>query len=486
MQVPVIVSLPESLARGANLLGGKCIYLKVGITQSMAEVSEPKAVPSGICPLTQMASSIKPTLPKAEEEVSMTTEVRELLTWTVLDISGHGSTNSTPKRPNPVVMLIPLPHKLGDIFSPVDMSSQVGALDDAEMGEASLEEIPTVPLPLAKTPGPSGDTLPVHAGLLHKEANRALGDLLATKSSIEACWQKLVWGLSMALCQNESETTESMKEANAICITAVREAKATCAHSIQEAKTLCSMAIKEAKATCAHSIQEAETLCSMAIRDTEAWGATQDGTLQKSHAKSILQLEEQAIEEETKSQLDFLSACQTTLQASPAELCSTLVASYQVSMGQALTSLPCNPSQGVSSSEQVPTPVAFSPPAPEPMPRPKWQHPSPDPVDASPSGRATPQANVTGSPSSKWQEVMPLYKVLTASCLEAFNQDSPLAKETREEYFRKHSPNFNAKNTCDLSEVFQHMNMAADLLGSSMKLKKHGWDQMSYIKQTTC
>ena len=72
-----------------------------------------------------------------------------------------------------MVVLTPLPHKLGDISSPVDTLSQVGALDDAERGEASLEEIPTVPLPLAKTPGPNGDTPPINADLLYKEANRA-------------------------------------------------------------------------------------------------------------------------------------------------------------------------------------------------------------------------------------------------------------------------------------------------------------------------
>ena len=124
----------------------------------------------------------------------MTTIVRELLTQAVLDTSGHRSTNSTPKRPNPMVMLTPPPHKLCDISSPVDTSSQVGTPDDTEMREASLEEIPAVLLPLAKTQGPSSDASPINADLLHKEANRALGDLLATKSSIKACWQKLVGG----------------------------------------------------------------------------------------------------------------------------------------------------------------------------------------------------------------------------------------------------------------------------------------------------
>ena len=136
-----MLSPPESLARGANQLGGEPIYLKVGIPQSLAEVSESKAPSSGIWSSIPTTSSIMTTPPKAQEEVSMTTEVRELLNWAVLDASRHGLISSSPKRLNPMVVLTPLPHKLGDISSPVDTSSQVGALDDAKMGEASLEEI---------------------------------------------------------------------------------------------------------------------------------------------------------------------------------------------------------------------------------------------------------------------------------------------------------------------------------------------------------
>ena len=77
------------------------------------------------------------------------------------------------------------------------------------------------------------------------------------------------------------------------------------------------------------------------------------------------------LREENKSQLNFLSTCQTALCASPAELCSTLVASYQILMGQSPMSLPLSPSQGPSSSEPVPAPMAPLPPAPEPSPRPK-------------------------------------------------------------------------------------------------------------------
>ena len=98
----------------------------------------------------------------------------------------------------------------------------------------------------------------------------------------------------------------------------------------------------------------------MAIRDSEAWGASQAHSLQWRHAKSIQHLEEQAIQEEGKSQLDFLFACQAAIQTSHVELCGTLVASYHILMGQAPMSHPFTPSQGASSTEQAPVQVAPS------------------------------------------------------------------------------------------------------------------------------
>ena len=97
-KIPVITSLPKSLANGTNLLGDKPIYLKVGILQSTIEGPEQKASPYGDHPSILMASPIKATLPKAEREVSMTMEVRELLSWMELDMSEHVSENSNQKE----------------------------------------------------------------------------------------------------------------------------------------------------------------------------------------------------------------------------------------------------------------------------------------------------------------------------------------------------------------------------------------------------
>ena len=135
---PIIISLPESLANGISLTWGGSIYLEVHIPQLMAEEPDQKASPLGGHSFILIASPLKTTLPKPEREVSMTMEVRSLLSWVILDTSCHVSGNSTPKRPNPVVILTPPPQKLRDLSRLVETLSQVSTQDDGEMAEASL------------------------------------------------------------------------------------------------------------------------------------------------------------------------------------------------------------------------------------------------------------------------------------------------------------------------------------------------------------
>ena len=247
-EVPIIASLPQSLAKGANLVRGKPIYLRVDIPQSTAKGPELKAPPLGShsTPILT-ASPIWAPPPKAEGQVSMTTEVREVLSWAVLDTSGHALGSSTAKRLEPMVLVTPLPLKLEDFPGRVDTSSLVSVPDDAEMEDASLEEIPTASFPTAETLGPNGNAPPLNVAHLWEEVNKPLGDLLEIKSSIDALQWKLVSDFSMAFHQNESKTTES---------------------------------IKEAKVVCTHSIQEAETHCSTAMRKGEAQGVSQAGSTQ--------------------------------------------------------------------------------------------------------------------------------------------------------------------------------------------------------------
>ena len=189
-EVPVIAFPPESVAKGANLLGGKPIYLKGDIPQSIMEEPKFKVPPPGSHSSSILiASPIRAPLVKVEGEVSMTMEVRELLLQVGLDTSGHASGNSTPKRLEPMVLVKPLLTKPEGFPQPVDTSSQVSTLDDAEMEDASLEEIPTASSPTAETPGPSSGTPPSDTAYLWEEANKTLGELLVIKSSIDACQQ---------------------------------------------------------------------------------------------------------------------------------------------------------------------------------------------------------------------------------------------------------------------------------------------------------
>ena len=86
----------------------------------------------------------------------MTMEASEILSQTALDTFGIGSGSSTPKRPGSLAMAVPLTPKPEDSTKLVDISSQVSALEDAEVDDPTLEEIHVSLPPLAKTPGPGG------------------------------------------------------------------------------------------------------------------------------------------------------------------------------------------------------------------------------------------------------------------------------------------------------------------------------------------
>ena len=123
-EIPVITSLPKSLAKGMTMLGGKPIYLSVDIPQSAAKGKESKAPSPGSHSIPILtASPIRAPLPKAEGQGSMTMEVRELLSKVALDTSGQASGGSNPKRLEPMNLVMPLPHKLEDFPKPVDTSS---------------------------------------------------------------------------------------------------------------------------------------------------------------------------------------------------------------------------------------------------------------------------------------------------------------------------------------------------------------------------
>ena len=76
-------------------------------------------------------------------------------------------------------------------------------------------------------------------------------------------------------------------------------------------------------------------------------------------------LEEQVIAEESRSQTNFLSACQAVLYNSPPELKSALATSYHILLGQTPLLPPLALPQRTSPVEEQPTPAALPTPVPK-------------------------------------------------------------------------------------------------------------------------
>ena len=138
----------------------------------------------------------------------------------------------------------------------------------------------------------------------------------------------------MMLYQNESQVAATVKEARTICSQMALDIWTACSQSILEARTGYLVVDKEAKTTRSHLLQEAETTCSKVICEVEAWKISQATKLHKKHGKYMQDLEEQAIEEESKSCNDFLTACQVILYSSPPLLKSALATLHHLLLGQ--------------------------------------------------------------------------------------------------------------------------------------------------------
>ena len=169
----------------------------------------------------------------------MTMVVRSLLSPAMLDTSGPGSGNSTPRRPNPVVVLTPPPHKPKEPPQTGGHLIPGEHLDDVRMAEGSLEGVSTTISPIAMTTRSRSITPPADMAELWEKANKALEELLATKSSIDTHRWRATWELGMELHQNESETAESIKEARAICSHVTMDTEALCFSTVKETKVTC-------------------------------------------------------------------------------------------------------------------------------------------------------------------------------------------------------------------------------------------------------
>ena len=317
----------QSLSHSATMLDNKPTLLQVDLSQFTMEGQELKALflGGGLTSTSPTHLAMMPP-PKAESQVSMTMEVSELLLQAALDTSSQVLGSSSLKRPVSPALGAPPSLRPEGFAKPVDTSSQAsqqGSIpDDAEPDDLTLEEIS---LPV-KSFGLGTSILPGDVIQLQEEAGKALGWLLATRSSLNAHQRKQVSDFEMALCQNKLQTTEAIKEARTLCTHTIREAEAHQVKLISKAKAKHTTCIKEAKA-------EVGNCCSAAIRKAESCDTKQACSIQQTHAKGMQHLETEAIGEEGKDHLSFLATYRAALLASPLKGHGVLVTPFHLLLG---------------------------------------------------------------------------------------------------------------------------------------------------------
>ena len=105
---PIITTLPEMLDSGISLITSEHIYLGIDIPSPPVEEPDQKMPPLEDIP-TILTTSPPKSPPKSEG--SMTTEVSNLLSWAVLEVSSCESQHSSPRRPTTALVFMSPPWK---------------------------------------------------------------------------------------------------------------------------------------------------------------------------------------------------------------------------------------------------------------------------------------------------------------------------------------------------------------------------------------
>ena len=278
---------------------------------------------------------------------SMTEEIEGILSSTMLDTSGQPSVHIFPRRPAPMASNTPVvnkgevPSNSGEIVpvypkqlppSP-HRSSQAGMADITAHSSHSPSSIPGTP-DRSSSPTPlqlqtNSITLPDNVLHLQEEMNDAIVHLLTLKASVDVHQWKLISEMEIAYCQNESKTSEAIKEIKAHYVAALSDAQAT--HPA---------AVRDAEATHSSSAREAEVIHATAVRKAEAASVMQTSKLQQDHQETIQTLEDEVIEEGRCAHLSILQACAVALQACPNQALGVLMYPIHLLTGNmSLTSL---------------------------------------------------------------------------------------------------------------------------------------------------
>ena len=216
---PIITTLPEPLSSGTNVITIEHLYLGIDIPPK--EESDTKALPISEASIIQTTNPHK-SPPKLEGSVN--TEVKHLLDQAIMEVSSCESEQSSLEKITTAAVTTSPPHQKSEVtVPPVDMSSQASSKEE----EGSLEDIPAHISPIAAVCS-SGSISPlVDPSELQANANRAIGNMLHLKRSLDIKRQRATRVLGMMLSQNKSQEATSVATAKAVYSQSVLEAKTT-------------------------------------------------------------------------------------------------------------------------------------------------------------------------------------------------------------------------------------------------------------------
>ena len=318
---------------------------------------------------------------------------------------------------------------------------------------------------------------------LQMDTNLATDHMLSVKRSTDLKRQQITWKLGLQLCQNEANEAAANERAKILHLWEILDAKVDCTKVVLEAKNSYRAALQEAKMVQGNQFQEMEVTYSKAFSENVAMRSSRSATLHQEHIKLMQELEEQAIREESKSQHDFLSACQAILCHSPQSLKETLTTSYHILLGWSLLSSQSAPPTSTSTVEEQPS-VATSPrPVPQWSLWPKRWHPLPELLESMSVDKTSPQALQEGPTSSKRWGNPTCFASLKPSWAEAINWESDIVKEARIHFFSNHPYDWVNDGTNDLSDIFKALAESASLLGEAIHKIQLSWTGPKELKQ---
>ena len=323
-------------------------------------------------------------------------------------------------------------------------SPQAVMPDNNELSDQTPEEVHTPTKGLCADDG----ILPKEVISLQEEMNRAMECLHMTRSSLDTHQRKQVSDFQVALFQNQDVATKTIREAKVHCMVTVREA---------------------------------ESHCAVEIRRAESYSMAQAHSIQQSHSEGMQHLKTDALEEEGRDHLSFLTACRAALQACPLNALGGLMYPLHLLTGNMSLATLLSPPHQASTTREEST-LMLTPGEPTSLPGAKCPH-LPNQMCSLPL-----LEDATGTndepPHLKWKEGTFFMASLKGDQQEAFAKDSLLVQKAMEDYFKAHHPHFNHETLQDLSNLFQDMIMSTDLLNSEIFKIQEKWTRQEDLQAT--